>query len=117
MSKKVSETSKLASKDMEIGYLDPVGLEAACSDKTPTQIPPQQVSLLEKAIIQAKNSSSLGVVVESLKVMDGKKNQKKRKEGKAKQCSKNQSNRGTIGGFRAVSINRCCPITFKLNYF
>ena len=53
----------------------------ACSDKDTSQIPPQQVSLLEKAIIQAKNSSSLGVVVESLKVIDAKKNQKKEKRG------------------------------------
>ena len=68
---------ELVSKDMEIGDLDLDGLEAACSDKTPTQIHPQQVSLLDKSIIQAKNSSSLGVVMESLKVMDGKKNQKK----------------------------------------
>ena len=72
---------ELVSEDMEIGDLDLDGLEVACSDKTPTQIFPQQVSLLEKAIIQAKNSSSLGVVVESLKVTDCKKNQKKRKEG------------------------------------
>ena len=57
-------------------------MEAACSDKYPSQIPPQQVSLLEKAIIQAKNSSSLGVVVESLKVSKGKKNPKKDKRGR-----------------------------------
>ena len=61
---------------MEIGYLDLDGLEVSCSDKTPTQIPPQQVSLLEKALIQSKNSNSLGVVVESLKVTNGNKNQK-----------------------------------------
>ena len=67
---------------MEIGDLDLVRLEAACFDKTPNQIPPQQVSLLEKAIIQAKNSSSLGVVVESLKVTNGKKNLKKDKRGR-----------------------------------
>ena len=73
---------ELVSKDTEIGDLDLDDLEAACSDKTPTQIPPQQVSLLEKAIIQAKNSSSLGVVVESLKVTDGKKNQKKENRGR-----------------------------------
>ena len=65
---------ELVSEDMEIGYLDLDGMEVACSDKVPTQIPPQQVSLLEKAIIQAKNSSSIGVVVESLKVTNGKKN-------------------------------------------
>ena len=67
---------------MQIGYLDLDGMEDACSEKNPTQIPPQQVSLLEKFIIQAKNSSSLGVVVESLKVIDGKKNQKKEKRGR-----------------------------------
>ena len=66
---------------MEIGYLDLDGLEASCLDKTPTQIPPQQVSLLEKSIIQDKKSSYLGVVIESLKVTDGKKNQKEEKRG------------------------------------
>ena len=65
---------ELVSEDMEIGDLDLDEMEAAFSKKTPTHIPPQQVSLLKKAIIQAKNSSSLGVVVESLKVTDGKKN-------------------------------------------
>ena len=73
---------ELVSKYMEIGDLDLDGLEAACSDKNPTYISPQQVSLLEKAIIQAKNSRSLGVVVESLKVIDGKKIQKKEKWGR-----------------------------------
>ena len=62
------------SEDMEISDLDLDMLEAACSNKDPSQISPQQVSLLEKAIIQAKNSNSLGVVVESLKVTDDKKN-------------------------------------------
>ena len=62
--------------------MDLVGLEAPCSDKTPTQIPPQQVSLLEKAIIQAKNMNSLGVVVESLNDTDGKKKLKKEKRGR-----------------------------------
>ena len=61
-------------EDIEIGDLDLDMMEVAFFDKDPSQIPPQQVSLLEKAIIQAKNSSSLGVVVESLKVTDGKKN-------------------------------------------
>ena len=43
--------------------------------------PPQQVSLLEKVIIQAKNANTLGVVTESLKVTDGKWiNQKKTKD-------------------------------------
>ena len=73
---------ELVSEDMEIDDLELDALEAACSDKDPTQIPPQQVSLLEKAIIQAKNSNSLGVVVESLKVINGKKNQKKEKRGR-----------------------------------
>ena len=67
---------------MEIGDLDLEGLEAAFLEKIPTQIPPQQVSLLEKAIIQDKNMNSLGVVVESLKDTDGKKKQKKEKWGR-----------------------------------
>ena len=70
---------ELVSEDMEIRDLELDRLESSCSDKTPTQITLHQVSLLEKSIIQAKNSSSLGVVVESLKVTDGKKNQKKEK--------------------------------------
>ena len=67
---------------MEIGDLDLERMEVACSNKDLSLIPPQQVSLLYKAIIQAKNSSSLGVVVESLKVTEGKKNPKKDKRGR-----------------------------------
>ena len=67
---------------MEIGDLDLDRLEAACSNKVPATIPPQQVSLLEKVIIQAKNANNLGVVTEALKVTDGKgKNSKKDKRG------------------------------------
>ena len=47
---------------MEVGDLDLDRMEAACSDQEPTKIPPQQVSLLEKAIIQSKNANNLGVV-------------------------------------------------------
>ena len=53
---------------MEIGDLDMDRLEAACSNKDLATIPPQQVSLLEKAIIQAKNANTLGVMTEALKV-------------------------------------------------
>ena len=67
---------------MEIGDLYLGRMEAAYSDKDPSLIPPQQVSLLEKAIIQDKNASSLGVVDESLKVTEGKKNTKKDKRGR-----------------------------------
>ena len=67
---------------MEICDLDLNRMEVACSDKDPSLIPPHQVSLLEKAIIQAKNRSSLGVVAESLKVTNGKKNTKKDKRGR-----------------------------------
>ena len=68
---------------MEIGDLDLDRLEGACFDKYPAKIPPQQVSLLEKAIIQAKNANNLGVVMESLKVTEGKgKNTKKDKRGR-----------------------------------
>ena len=72
---------EVVSKDIEIGDLDLDRMEAACFDKHPSQIPPQQVSLLEKSIIQAKNSSPLGLVLESLKTTDGKKNLKKDKRG------------------------------------
>ena len=42
---------ELVSEDMEIGDLELDGLEAISSDKNTTQIPPQQVSLLEKSFI------------------------------------------------------------------
>ena len=64
---------EVVSKDMEIGDLDLDKIEAACSYKYLALIPPQQVSLLEKSIIQAKHTSFLGVVAESLKVTEGKK--------------------------------------------
>ena len=88
MIKKVSEISELAMEDMEIGDMDPEGLEAACFDKSPSQIAPYQVSLLEKAIIQAKNMNSLGVVVESLKESNGKKKLKKEKRGRPRNVQK-----------------------------
>ena len=48
---KESGSGEFATEDMEIGdlYLD--RLEVACSNKDPAKIHPQQVSLLEKAII------------------------------------------------------------------
>ena len=68
---------------MEVGYLDLDRMEAACSDQDPANIPPQQVSLLEKAIIQAKNEKTLGVVTKYFKVTNGKgKNSKKDKRGR-----------------------------------
>ena len=73
---------EVASKDMEIGDLDLDRMEAARWILDPALIPPQQVSLLEKSIIQAKNASSLGLVVESLKVTEGRKNTKKDKIGR-----------------------------------
>ena len=51
--------------------------------KNQQKSPPQQVSLLEKAIIQAKNANTLGVVTESLKVTNGKgKHSKNEKQGR-----------------------------------
>ena len=80
---KDSGLGEVATEDMEIGDLDLDRLEAACSDKDPVKIPLQQVSLLEKAIIQAKNANNLGVVTKALKVTDGKgKNSKKDKRGR-----------------------------------
>ena len=80
---KDSGSREVATEDMEIGDLDLDRLEATCFDKDPTKIPLQQVSLLEKAIIQAKNANNLGVVMESLKVTKGKgKNSKKDKRGR-----------------------------------
>ena len=57
---------------MEIGDLDLNRMEATCSNKDPTTTPPQQVYLLEKAIIQAKNANTLGFMSEALKVIEGK---------------------------------------------
>ena len=79
----VSGSEEVVSEDMEIGDLDLDRMEAASYDQDPTKIPPQQVSLLEKVIIQAKNANTLGVVTKSLKVTEGKgKNIKKDKRGR-----------------------------------
>ena len=68
---------------MEIGDLDLDRLEDAFYKKDLATIPPQQVSLLEKAITQDKNANNLGVVIEALKFIDGKgKNSKKYKRVK-----------------------------------
>ena len=58
-------------EEMEIGDLDLEGLEVACSEKVPEQIPPQQVYLLEKEIIKEKTMKFLGIKSESLKDLDG----------------------------------------------
>ena len=63
----VSGSREVVFEDMEIGDLDLDRMEAACYDQDLAKIPPQQVSLLEKAIIQAKNTNTLGVVTEKLK--------------------------------------------------
>ena len=68
---------------MEIGDLDLDRMEDSCYDQDPAKIPSQQVSLLEKVIIEAKNANTLGVMIESLKVTNMKgKNSKKDKRGK-----------------------------------
>ena len=46
---------------MEIGDIDMVGLEMTCSEKVPKKIFPQQITLLEKAIIKAKLMKFLAV--------------------------------------------------------
>ena len=63
--------------DMEIGYLDLEALKVVFYAKTPNHIPPQQVSLLEKAIIKTKTMKCLGIAPESLKDPDGKKKGRK----------------------------------------
>ena len=88
---KDSGIEEVVSEDMEIGYLDLDWMEVACSKKYPALIPPQQVSLLEKDIIQAKKASSLGVVVETLKVTEGKKNVKKDKRGRPRNVQRIRS--------------------------
>ena len=78
-------------EEMEIGDIDLDGLEVACSEKVPEQIPFQQVTLLEKTIIQEKAMKFLGVAAESLKDPDGKKKgKKKNKEGIA-MCKESKS--------------------------
>ena len=62
---------------MEIGDLDLVGIEATCSVVVTNKIIPQQITLLEKTIIKAKEMKSLGVSVESLKDPEGKRKAKK----------------------------------------
>ena len=64
---------------MEIGDLDLAGLEIACSEKVPENIPPQQLTLLEKMIIKHKLMKFLGVSSESLKNPNNKKKRKKEK--------------------------------------
>ena len=66
-------------EEMEIGDIDLDGLEVACSKKVPEQISFQQVTLLEKTIIQAKAMKFLGVATRSFKDLDGKKKGKREK--------------------------------------
>ena len=66
-------------EEMEIGDLDLESLEAACCKKVPETIPPQQVTLLEKAIINAKTMKFMGIMSDSLKDPDGIKKGKKEK--------------------------------------
>ena len=48
-----NNTQEVEEEEMEIGDLDLVGLEIACSVKIPEKIIPHQVTLLEKEIIKA----------------------------------------------------------------
>ena len=66
-------------KEMELGDLDLEGLEVACYENLREQIPPQQVSLLEKEFIKEKTMKFLGITFESLKDLDGVKRKVKRK--------------------------------------
>ena len=77
---------------MEVGDLDLDRMEAACSDQELAKTPSQQVSLLEKAIIQAKNENTLEVVTETLQVTDGKgKHSKKDKRGRPSNIQRNKA--------------------------
>ena len=58
------------------------GLQMECFEKVPEKILPQQVKLLEKAIIKAKSMKFLGVSSESLKDPDGKKKGNKENQGR-----------------------------------
>ena len=62
-----SKISKVEEEEIEIGDLDLAGLEMACSEKVPKNIPPQQVTLLEKVIIKEKSMKFLGLSFESLR--------------------------------------------------
>ena len=72
-----SNTQRTGYEYMDLGGLDLVGLESAYSDKALERIVPQQITLLEKAIIKAKAMKSLGVSTKSLKDPEGKKKAKK----------------------------------------
>ena len=72
-----NNTQEVEEEEMEIGDLDLVGLETACSAKIPEKIIPHQVTLLEKEIIKAKSMNFLGVSMESLKDPKGKRKVKK----------------------------------------
>ena len=76
-----SNTQRTRDEDMDLGGLDLVGIETTCSNKALERIFPQQITLLEKAIIKAKAMKSLGVSVESLKDPEGKKEAKKETHG------------------------------------
>ena len=78
-------------EEMEIGDLYLEGLEVACSEKVQEKIPPQQVSLLEKAINKAKTMKFLGITSESLKDPNCKKKGKNKKEEGTTMCKESKS--------------------------
>ena len=75
-------TQEVEEEEMEIGDLDLVGLETACSVKILEKIIPHQGTLLEKAIIKAKSMKFLGVSTKSLKDPKGKRKVKKETRGR-----------------------------------
>ena len=77
-----NNTQEVEEEEMEIGDLDLVGLETACSVKIPEKIIPHQVTLLEKAIIKSKSMKFLGLSTESLKDPKGKRKVKKEYRGR-----------------------------------
>ena len=69
-------------EDMILGELDLDGLEAAFASNRPKDITPQQVNLLEKAIIITKTTNCLGVATGPPKETDGKRRGKIDKKGR-----------------------------------
>ena len=69
-------------KDMILGDLDLDGLEEDFAVNNPKDISPQQVNLLEKAIIISKTSKNLGVQKGLLKEVEGKRKGKGEKRGR-----------------------------------
>jgi len=82
MEDKIPMEEESEAEDMSIGELDLDGLEAAFASNQPKDITPQQVNLLEKAIIRLKTGKNLGVGSGTPKELEVKRKGKKEKRGR-----------------------------------